>query len=110
MKEIYELTSMEQVEEFLQNHKLSFLYVSRPECSVCHAILPKLGELLDDYPPIFLGHIDANQVPEVAGRFLVFSVPTMLMFIDQKEYLREDRFIRFVEFKEKLDLLAENLL
>lgn len=109
MKEIYELTSMEQMDEFLQSHKLSLLYVSRPECSVCHAILPKLRELLNDYPSIFLGHVDANQVPEVAGRFLVFSVPTMLLLIDQKEYLREDRFIRFAEFKEKLDLLDENL-
>lgn len=91
------------VEEFLENHELSFLYVSRPDCSVCHAILPKLRELLDHYPLINLGHIDANKVEEVAEKFLIFTVPIMLLMIDQKEYIREDRFVRFDRLKGRLE-------
>lgn len=52
MKELHELTSMSMVETFLEQNKLSFLYISRPECSVCHAILPKLREFLNPYPQI----------------------------------------------------------
>lgn len=103
MKEIYELTTLREIEDFLKNHKLSFLYISKPDCGICHALLPKLKELLSQYPLIRFGHIDASKVEEVAGKFLILSAPMMLLFIEQKEYLREDRFVRLSLLKEKLD-------
>ncbi|MEK4300291.1 thioredoxin family protein [Oceanobacillus sp. FSL W8-0428] len=103
MKKIHELTNIKMTEEFLNNHALSFLFVSRPDCSVCHAILPKVRELLDNYPLIHLGHIDASEVEEVAEKFLIFTVPIMLLMIEGKEYIREDRFVRFDQLEEKLD-------
>lgn len=103
MKEINELTTIEMVEEFLENNELSLLYFSTPECSTCHAILPKLRELLDEYPLVQFSHIDASQVKEVAERFLILSAPIMILMIDQKEYLLADRFVRFELLKEKLD-------
>ncbi|MHA7581632.1 thioredoxin family protein [Paenibacillus vandeheii] len=102
MKKLSELTSIEMVDEFLQQNELVFLYVSRPECSVCHALLPKIRELLEAYPMVYLGHVDANQVEEVASRFLIFTVPTMIMFVEQKEYIRADRFVRFDRLEEQL--------
>ncbi|MEO2203637.1 thioredoxin family protein [Paenibacillus pabuli] len=102
MKEMHELTSMDMVDPFIQQHNMTFLYVSRKECSVCHALLPKIRELLQPYPSIALGHIDANQVEEVASRFLIFTVPIMLVLVEQKEVVRADRFVR-------LDRLAEQL-
>ncbi|GIO22711.1 thioredoxin family protein [Oceanobacillus sp. J11TS1] len=107
MKKINELTTIEMVEDFLDNHELSFLYVSRPDCSVCHAILPKLRELLDHYPLIHLGHIDATKVEEVAEKFLILTVPIMMFIIDGKEYIREDRFVRFEQLNEKLGQIYE---
>lgn len=103
MKKIHELTNIKMTEEFLNNHALSFLFVSRPDCSVCHAILPKVRELLDNYPLIHLGHIDASEVEEVAEKFLIFTVPIMLLMIEGKEYIREDCFVRFDQLEEKLD-------
>ncbi|MFC0273234.1 thioredoxin family protein [Metabacillus herbersteinensis] len=107
MIKLNELTAMQMVEEFLENHEMSFLYVSTPECSTCHAILPKLRELLDDYPLIHLGHIDITKVEEVAEKFLILTAPIMLLIIDQKEYLREDRFVRFNILEEKLGKIYE---
>ncbi|MFF2912434.1 thioredoxin family protein [Paenibacillus sp. NPDC057934] len=103
MKEITEITSIEMADDFLEKHELSFLDVSRPECSVCHAILPKLRELLDAYPEIHLGHIDANVVEEVASQFLIFTVPVMLLMAGQREYIRADRFVVFDRLREQLD-------
>lgn len=107
MKKRNELTTIQMVEEFLQNNELSFLYVSTPECSTCHAILPKLRELLDHYPLIRLGHIDASKVEEVAEKFLILTAPIMLLMINQKEYLREDRFVRFDRLEDKLGQIYE---
>jgi thiol-disulfide isomerase/thioredoxin len=107
MKKLNELTTLKMVEEFLENHEMSFLYVSTPECSTCHAILPKLRELLDVYLLIHLGHINASKVEEVAEKFLILTAPIMLLIIDQKEYLREDRFVRFNILEEKLEKIYE---
>lgn len=103
MREVYELTTLREIEDFLKNYELSFLYISKPDCSICHALLPKLIELLSHYPLIRLGHIDASKVEEVAGKFLILSAPMMLLLIEQKEYLREDRFVRLTLLMEKLD-------
>lgn len=107
MKKVHELTSIRTVEAFLENHELSFLYVSRQDCSVCHAILPKLRELLHHYPLIHLGHIDAGKVEEVAEKFLILTAPIMILMIDSKEYIREDRFVRFDYLNEKLSQIYE---
>lgn len=107
MKELQELSSMDMVEEFIEKNKLSFLYISRPECSVCHAILPKLRELLNLYPQIHLGHINANQVEEVAAKYLVFAVPTLLLLVEKKEYIRSDRFVRFDQLNKQIEQIYE---
>ncbi|HZH63112.1 MAG TPA: thioredoxin family protein [Metabacillus sp.] len=107
MKELNELTTMEMVKDFLENHEMSFLYMSTPECSTCHAILPKLRELLDGYPLIQLGHIDVTKVEEVAEKFLILTAPMILLILNQKEYLRADRFVRFTILEEKLGKIYE---
>lgn len=107
MKEIRELTSMNMIDDFVQENPMSFLYVSRQECSVCHAVLPRVRALLDRYPLIRLGHIDANEVPEVASAYSIFTVPVLLYFIEGKEVLRKARFIHFEELEEQIEKIYD---
>ena len=63
-----ELTSLNEIEEFLQQNNMSFIYIyikAGKQCLPC--CFTQLRELLDHYPLIRLGHIDANVVPEVAA-------------------------------------------
>lgn len=103
MKNIQELNSIDEIEEYLKKNQLSLLYISRPECTVCHSILPKLLVMLESYPQFHVGHINANVVQQVAERFLVFTVPAIMVFIDGKEYLRTDRFVRFEQLSEQIN-------
>ncbi|PJH92566.1 thioredoxin family protein [Bacillus sp. SN1] len=102
MKEMTKLHSLDSIENFIKQHQFSFLYISRPGCTVCHAVLPQLRILLEQFPNIKLGHINADDVEEVAGRFSVFTVPVLLLFIDGTEFLREARFIHFEQLEERL--------
>ncbi|CAN2254162.1 thioredoxin family protein [Bacillus vallismortis] len=102
MKEMTELHSLAVVEHFIKQHQFSFIYISRPGCTVCHAVLPQLRLLLDQFPKIALGHINADEVEEVAGRFSVFTVPVLLLFVDGTEFLREARFVHFEQLEERL--------
>lgn len=107
MKSLEELTSMNRIEDFLKNHELSFLYISGQDCGVCDAVLPRLRELLDKFPLIHLGHIDANEVKEIAAKFSVFTVPALLLFINGEEALREARFIHFDELEKRIERIYE---
>lgn len=110
MREFNELTTMDMVEDFINEHRLTFLYISRPTCSVCHGLFPQVQALMENFPKIHLGHINASEVTEVAGRFSVFTVPVLLLFVEGKEYIREARIVHMQLFEEKLDKIYKNLL
>ncbi|MEK5040417.1 thioredoxin family protein [Sporosarcina sp. FSL K6-3457] len=101
-KAMITLTSLTSVEKFIDEHPLSFLYVSRTNCSVCHALLPQVKDLLKELPLIQLGHINADDVEEIAGRLSIFTVPALLLFVDGKEILREARFVQMQALHEKI--------
>ncbi|WP_156288872.1 thioredoxin family protein [Oceanobacillus salinisoli] len=105
-----ELHTIEAVNSFISNNPLSFVYISRTGCSVCHALLPKVRKLMENFPEIQLAHINSAEVEEVAERFTVFSVPALLLFIDGKEYLREARIVHMSLFEEKLQKIYEGYM
>jgi len=95
-------TSLTSVEKFITDHQFSFLYVSRTNCGVCHAILPQLQDLLKQFPLIQLGHINADDLEEIAGRLSIFTVPALLLFVDGKEMIREARFVHMQSLEERI--------
>lgn len=104
MKHSFEdLKSMEDVDTFLEENSLAFLYISHPDCSVCQGLLPQVEDLLSNYPKIKSGYVNTKQVTEIAGRFSVFTVPVLLLFVESSEHIREARIIHMDLFKEKLD-------
>ncbi|TFE01785.1 thioredoxin [Jeotgalibacillus salarius] len=88
------------------NEKLSVVYISRNGCSVCHALLPKIQHVMENYPAVVFGHILADDYEEVAGKLTIFTVPVILVFSEGKELFRDARFIRVEEFRETLDKMT----
>ncbi|WP_374722331.1 thioredoxin family protein [Peribacillus tepidiphilus] len=107
MREMENLTSLEMVEHFIKNNHLTFVFISRTNCSVCHALLPQVKEVMNDFPLIHLGYVNADHVEEIAGYFSIFTVPVLLLFVEGKEFLREARFVHLEPFKEKVKKIYE---
>lgn len=89
------LQTIQEVIAFVNEHQLAFIYVSQEDCSVCHALRPKLIELLKSYPKIELREVEADKVKAISAEYLIFSAPTLLFFVDGKEYIREGKFVQF---------------
>lgn len=102
MNVMKELFSIEEVDDFVNHHHLAFLYISRTNCSVCHALLPKITEVMTDFPKIQPGFVNADHVPAIAGHLSVFTVPVLVLFVSGKEVLREARFVHVEQFREKV--------
>ena len=60
MKDFKELTSIESVKAFIKKQPLSFLYITSTNCSVCHALRPQVQILMEKYPEISLGSVNAK--------------------------------------------------
>ncbi len=97
-----ELTSITAVERFINDHRFSFIYISRANCGVCHALMPQVKHLLEEFPVIRLGHVNADEVEEIAGRFLVLTVPALLLFVEGKEMIREARFVPMESLQKRI--------
>lgn len=108
-KSFMQLTTLSEVERFICDHQLAFLYISRPDCSVCHGLLPQVKDMMTEFPQIKLGHINADEIPEIAGRFSIFTVPVLLLFVDGKEHLREARIVHMNLFKEKIKQIYDHI-
>src|SRR5699024_11319647 len=88
-----DLTSLSEADDFIEKNQFSFIYVSRTNCGVCHALLPQVEEMLKEYPHTHLGHINADEVEEVAGRLSIFTVPALLLSFEGKDMIRVARLL-----------------
>ncbi len=98
--------SAQDIEALMANDKILMLYFTTPDCAVCHAFLPKLLEAVEPYE-IGVVHVDASKYPELAGQHQVFTVPTVIVWADNKEMLRESRFIDLAKIIRLLDLMQQ---
>ena len=82
-----QLYSLNEVEDAIATNAASLFYFSSDTCSVCKVLRPKVSELLTDEFPLFkLYYVNIEQSPLIAGQFRIFSIPTLLVYFDGKEF------------------------
>lgn len=97
-----EIQSFQEIEELINNTEILMLYFSTPECSVCKVLKPKVEEMVEEFPNIVLRYIDLEKIELAKGKFSVFTIPTILMFINGKEFIREARYISVEDLRNKI--------
>ena len=96
-----EATSLAELNSEIESHPAIILYFSSPGCGVCHAVLPRVEEMAED-SDIPLIYINIERVPEASGQLSVFTVPTVLLYWEKREYHRQSRFIDFHELSRRM--------
>jgi len=96
------IQTYDHLKQLLADDRQVILYFSSRDCNVCHAVFPKLMNLVNDQS-IKVLKIDINDHVEIAGQLLVFTVPTILMMYDSREVLRESRYIDFQKVERMLN-------
>ena len=101
------LTNMNDIEQTIAENRICLFYIKAPDCGVCNVMLDKVGQLAADYPLLASFYTDTTEEPLVAGLFLVYSGPTVLLIMDGKEVYRGSQFIDMQELKRKITQLTE---
>jgi thioredoxin-like negative regulator of GroEL len=79
-------------------------YFSHQRCNVCTVLKPKVQQLLSDkFPQMQLEYIDIEKLPELAASHQVFTVPTILIFFEGKEYYRFSRNVSLIQLIEAIE-------
>ena len=95
--------TLEELQTIIRDEIGVLLYFSGEHCNVCHALRPKFKELFDaEFPKIRQIYRDAHENPEISAHFQVFSVPTMIVFLDGREFVREGRAVSLHKMTEQL--------
>lgn len=97
------MQTQDSINHILTTNDAVMLYFSAPTCNVCHALKPKLTEaILNDFPTFVIESIDISETPEIASHFTVFTIPTVLIFFQGREFLRKSRHMSVGEVVEDI--------
>lgn len=99
-----QLSNAAEAKELIASETAVALYFTSARCTVCHALLPKLKDLFTEHFPITkFVHVPIEQAPDISGVYTVFTVPTLLVFFEGKEFLRKAQNMGLQEVHDQLE-------
>jgi thioredoxin-like negative regulator of GroEL len=97
------MQTIENINNTIKDNLAVMVYFSAPTCNVCHALKPKLLEAIEsNFKEFEVISVDTSVDQEVAAHFSVFTIPTVLIFLDGKEFLRKSRHMSVGEVIEEI--------
>ena len=95
--------TLEELQNTIKSELAVLVYFSGEQCNVCHALRPKFRELFNkEFPKVKQIFLDAHENPEISAHFQVLSLPTILVFLDGREFVREGRTVSMHKLQEQL--------
>lgn len=104
MEILRDIDSKEKMDSLIEVEENLIIYFGTDKWSVCASVFPQLEEVVSEYT-IKIVKVDVDSQIELAGQFLAFVMPTILIMNQGKEVLREARFIDFERIDRTLDIL-----
>ena len=101
------LRNIKDIEQTIADNPLCLFYVKAPDCGVCNVMLDKVEHLAEHFPSLCSFYTDITEEPLIAGRFLVYSGPTVLLLMEGKEVYRGSQFIDMEELKYNMNRLLQ---
>ncbi len=89
--------------EAVLNQPFVMIIAKTKTCSTCAMIVPHLEKNLHHLDQFKQYQIFIDDIDEFRGKHVIFSVPTVLIYAEGKEILRESRFINIAKVNRLLD-------
>ncbi len=86
------MQTTDSIDKLINDKTAVMLYFSAPTCNVCHSLKPKLLEAINEnFCEFEIVSIDISTCQDIAAYYSVFTIPTVLVFLAGKEFLRKSR-------------------
>ena len=98
-----EIQTIEQVKKQIDSKEPTLIYFSGENCSVCKVLKPKIEEEIKrECPKMKVFEVQTDLYREITAHFMVFSIPTTIIYFDSKEFKRYGRNMSVPLFIEEL--------
>lgn len=98
-----QVNSLEEIVKEIESKKAIILYFSSKNCAVCSVLKPKIEQkVYETFEKIEMYEIKSDDLPLVTSHFGVFNAPTIIFYLDGKEFFKEGRNISINQFIEKI--------
>lgn len=95
--------SSEELNRLIRDSSGLLVYFGTSDCGVCLSLKPKILQLLDEqFSQLKFVYVDCAQAPQLAAQSGVFGVPTIVVYLDGKEFWRRTRNLSIAELQESL--------
>jgi len=98
---VEEIASMQEFEKFVASGTAVIDFFT-DWCMPCVMLSPILEELAKKHKKIRFGKVNAEEMPELAAKFKIMSVPTLVIFKEGKEADRITGAVSAETIEEKL--------
>ncbi len=89
---IESIQSKEQFDALIEEKPAGLFYFSHDTCNVCRVLKPKIEAMIEaHFPKMTMYYIDTKQFPEITAQLSIFAVPTVLVYLDHREFIRKSR-------------------
>lgn len=86
------LNTLEALEALKETEAGLVILFGGKNCNVCHAIKPKLIELIKvNYPKMNMVYVDCHETPEIGSQNGVLSLPTLQVYFTGQKFIEEVR-------------------
>ena len=100
--------TFETFQEALKEHPVLVAYFSHDECNVCKVLKPQVREIVQEFDKAHFMYVNTKESSEVSGQFMVFAVPTIILFYEGREAKRYSRHISLQDFRSFLERMTED--
>lgn len=102
--------NFEEFQQILERHPIVVGYFSTESCNVCKVLRPQVKEMVENISDAHFIYVDTEKSPMLRGQYLVFSVPTIIVFIESREAKRFNRYLSLKELDDFLHQMVEVVL
>lgn len=97
-----EITDIEELKSSIADEEIVLLLIKSKNCSVCDAVYEQLQPFLQQHEGVNGVAVSIDKVPAVSGEYLTFTAPTVILFIQGKEVMKQSRFISYEKIEEQI--------
>lgn len=88
-----EISDLLELQSQTKDNQAIMIYFYNDNCAPCQSLRPKIIELINENFPL-MKLVFVNSVnKELPASYGVYDTPTLLVFFDTKEYIRESKYV-----------------
>lgn len=99
---IKHIETIEEFDEFIKNGKVIIDFYAN-WCGPCRMLAPILEDLDQEVSDLKIGKINVDDLGELAERYTVFSIPTLILIKDGEELKKQVGFLPMDSLKHLIE-------